>query len=182
MERAPGSDAPALWLGALSLVLILAVLFIDLQSIRQTLLVAASLPFALVGGAAGAWLAGGVLSLGSMVGLVTVLGIAARNGILLVSHYRQLEHEGLQVGRALVERGSLERLGPILMTACATGLALLPLVVAGNSPGHEIEHPMAVVVLGGLISSTVLNLLVLPVVYLHFATDAGSAHARRSAV
>jgi len=158
--------------GAISLVLVLAVLFLDLQSVRQTLLVAASLPFALVGGAAGAWLAGGVLSLGSMVGLVTVLGIAARNGILLVSHYRQLEKEGVPFGSALVHRGSLERLGPILMTACATSLALVPLVVAGNTPGHEIEHPMAVVVLGGLVSSTVLNLLVLPAVYLRYGRSA----------
>ena len=154
--------------GLLSLVLVLAVLYLDLQSVRRTALIAASLPFALVGGAAGAWISGGVLSLGSMVGLVTVLGIAARNGILLVTHYRHLEAEGMPFGESLVRRGSLERLGPILMTAFATGLALVPLVLAGNAPGHEIEHPMAVVVLGGLISSTVLNLLVLPVVYLRF--------------
>lgn len=166
-ERQAATQRLAL-LGALSLVLILAVLYFDLNSLRQTLLVAASLPFALVGGAAGAWLSGGVLSLGSMVGLVTVLGIAARNGILLVSHYRQLEGEGVPFGEALIRRGSLERLGPILMTACATGLALVPLVIGGNAPGHEIEHPMAVVVLGGLASSTVLNLLVLPAMYLRF--------------
>lgn len=154
--------------GVLSFLLVLVVLYLDLQSVRRTALVAASLPFALVGGAAGAWLTGGVLSLGSLVGLVTVLGIAARNGILLVTHYRHLEDEGAPFGAELVRRASLERLGPILMTACATGLALVPLVIAGDTPGHEIEHPMAVVVLGGLVSSTVLNLLVLPVVYLRF--------------
>lgn len=158
-------------LGVLSLLLVLLVLYMDLQSIRRTALVAASLPFALVGGAIGAWVSGGVLSLGSMVGLVTVLGIAARNGILLATHYRQLESEGVPFGNALIRRGSLERLGPILMTAFATGLALVPLVLAGNAPGHEIEHPMAVVVLGGLVSSTVLNLLVLPVVYLRFGRE-----------
>lgn len=164
--------------GLLSLVLVLAVLYLDLQSARRTALVAASLPFALVGGAAGAWLTGGVLSLGSLVGLVTVLGIAARNGILLVTHYRHLEAEGVPFGAELVRQASLERLGPILMTACATGLALVPLVLAGDAPGHEIEHPMAVVVLGGLVSSTLLNLLVLPVVYLRFGAVSSATPLR----
>ena len=101
-------------------------------------------PFALIGGVLGSVLTGGVLSLGSLVGFVTVLGIAARNGIMLVSHYRHLEsEEGEPFGLGLVIRGSEERLAPILMTALATGLALVPLAVAGNKPGHEIEHPMA---------------------------------------
>ena len=96
-----------------------------------------------------------MLSLGSLVGFVTVLGIAARNGIMLVSHYRHLEHEeAMPFGPALVLRGAEERLAPILMTAFATALALLPLVAGGNRPGHEIEHPMAVVILGGLVTST----------------------------
>src|SRR5205085_8888160 len=113
-----------------------------------TLIVAFTLPFALVGGAAGVALSSGVVSLGSLVGFVTVLGIAARNGIMLVSHYRHLEdEEGEPFGPELVIRGSLERLAPILMTALATGLALVPLAMAGNKPGHEIEHPMAVVIL-----------------------------------
>ncbi len=149
-----------------SLFLILGVLYVDLQSVRLTALVAASLPFALVGGVAGAWLGGGVLSLGSLVGLVTVLGIAARNGILLVAHYRQLEGEGAE---DVVMRGSLERIGPIIMTALATALALVPLVISGNEPGHEIEHPMAVVILGGLVSSTALNLVAMPALYRRFA-------------
>ena len=103
----------------------------------------------------GAIVGGGVLSLGSLVGFVTVLGIAARNGIMLVSHYRHLElEEGEPFGLELVIRGSEERLAPILMTALATGLALVPLAWAGNKPGHEIEHPMAVVILGGLVTST----------------------------
>ena len=126
---------------------------------RLTALVALTLPFALIGGVAGAVLGGGVLSLGSLVGFVTVLGIAARNGIMLVSHYRHLElEEGEPFGLGLVLRGSEERLAPILMTALATGLALVPLAWAGNKPGHEIEHPMAVVILGGLVTSTLLNL------------------------
>ena len=158
-----------LWLALMSLTLIVAILYSDVKTWRRTVLVVASLPFALVGGVAGAWLSGGVLSLGSLVGLVTVLGIAARNGILLVSHYRQLEAEGEALGYPLIVRGTIERLGPIVMTALATALALVPLVIAGNQPGHEIEHPMAVVILGGLVSSTLMNLVLMPAMYLRFS-------------
>src|SRR5204863_9084072 len=129
----------------------------------------------LIGGVFGAVFGGGILSLGSLVGFVTVLGIAARNGIMLVSHYRHLEEqEGEPFGPELVIRGSEERLAPILMTALATGLALGPLAIAGNKPGHEIEHPMAVVILGGLVTSTVLNLFLMPSLYLAFG------HSRQS--
>jgi len=129
-------------------------------------LVALTLPFALIGGVVGAFLTGGVLSLGSLVGFVTVLGIAARNGIMLISHYRHLEMvEGEKFGLALVLRGAEERLAPILMTASCAGLALLPLIVKGNIPGHEIEYPMAVVILGGLVTSTLLNLFLMPSLY-----------------
>jgi Cu/Ag efflux pump CusA len=108
--------------------------------------------------------------MGSLIGFVTVLGIAARNGILLVSHLRHLEEvEGEPFGPGLVLRGAEERLSPILMTALCASLALLPLAVAGKVPGHEIEHPMALVILGGLGSSTALNLLVMPALYLRFA-------------
>ena len=156
-------------LAALSLLGILLLLHVDFKSWRLTLLVALTIPFALVGGVAGAYLDNGVLSLGSLVGFVTVLGIAARNGIMLVSHYRHLElEEGEAFGPALVLRGSEERLAPILMTALATGLALVPLVVGGNLPGHEIEYPMAIVILGGLVTSTLLNLFLLPPIYLAF--------------
>jgi Cu/Ag efflux pump CusA len=156
-------------LGALSLIGILLIIHADFRSVRLTALVALTLPFALIGGVAGAVLGGGVLSLGSLVGFVTVLGIAARNGIMLVSHYRHLElEEGEPFGLDLVLRGSLERLAPILMTALATGLALVPLAWAGNKPGHEIEHPMAVVILGGLVTSTLLNLCLMPALYLAF--------------
>jgi CzcA family heavy metal efflux pump len=128
-----------------------------------------TLPMALVGGALAAWLAGGVLSLGSLVGFYTVFGIAARNGILMINHFQYLEQEeGMSFGRALVLRGALERLSPILMTTLATGLALVPLVVSGDVPGHEIEHPLAVVVVGGLVTSTLLNLFVVPSLYLRF--------------
>jgi Cu/Ag efflux pump CusA len=95
-----------------------------------------------------------------------VLGIAARNGIMLVSHYRHLQTvEGMPFGRELIVRGAEERLAPILMTALVTALALLPVVVGGNRAGHEIEHPMALVILGGLFTSTLLNLLFLPALY-----------------
>ena len=125
---------------------------------------------------AAALLTGGVLSLGSLVGFVTVLGIAARNGIMLVSHYRHLEtEEGQPFGTDMVLRGSEERLAPILMTALATGLALLPIVVGGNKPGHEIEHPLAVVILGGLVTSTILNLFLMPALYLRFGKSRGDA-------
>ncbi|HEX4132744.1 MAG TPA: efflux RND transporter permease subunit [Pirellulales bacterium] len=160
-------------LAAFSVIGILLLLQVDFGSWRTTWLVFLTIPFALVGGVIGAALQGGVLSLGSLVGFVTVLGIAARNGIMLVSHYRHLEEvEGEPFGAGLVLRGSMERLAPILMTALATGLALLPLVMSGNLPGHEIEYPMAVVILGGLTTSVLLNLLLLPPIYLAY----GRAH------
>jgi CzcA family heavy metal efflux pump len=163
------SSQRLLALSALSLVGILLIIHLDFQSVRLTALVFLTLPFALIGGVMGAMMGGGVLSLGSLVGFVTVLGIAARNGIMLVSHYRHLElEEGEPFGPGLVLRGSVERLAPILMTALATGLALVPLAVSGNKPGHEIEHPMAVVILGGLVTSTLLNLFLLPALYATF--------------
>jgi Cu/Ag efflux pump CusA len=153
-------------LGAAAIIGILLILYSDFQSVRLSGLVFLSLPFALVGAVMMAFFSGGTLSLGSLVGFVTVIGIAARNGIMLVSHYRHIEHEeGETPGRNLIIRGSEERLAPILMTGLATALALLPIALAGNQPGHEIEHPMAIVILGGLLTSTVLNLFVMPVLY-----------------
>ncbi len=152
---------------AFSLIGIFLLLQMDFGSTRLALLVFLTLPFALIGGVAAAFLSGGVLSLGSLVGFVTVLGIAARNGIMLVSHFQHLERvEGEPFGTALILRGAGERLSPILMTALSAGLGLLPLVVAGNRPGHEIEHPLAIVILGGLTTSTIMNLLLLPPLYL----------------
>jgi Cu/Ag efflux pump CusA len=128
------------------------------------------LPSALVGGVLAAYLGDGVISLGSIVGFLTVLGIAARNGILMINHFQHLEqYEGEAFGLPLVLRGARERLAPILMTMAATALALVPLVAAGSVPGNEIEHPMAIVILGGLITATLLNLFVLPSLYLRFA-------------
>jgi len=158
-----------LLLAGFSVLGILVLLQVDFQSARLTTMVALTLPFALIGGVVAAFLGGGVLSIGSLVGFVTVLGIAARNGIMLVSHYRHLEvEEGMPFGVPLVLRGAEERLAPILMTASCAALALLPLVISGNIPGHEIEFPMAVVILGGLVTSTTLNLFLLPVLYAAF--------------
>jgi CzcA family heavy metal efflux pump len=138
-------------------------------NLRLAILTFLLLPMALVGGVLAVWLGDGVLSLGSLVGFLAVFGIAARNGILMISHFQHLErYEGEAFGPGLVLRGAKERLAPILMTASATGLALLPLVIAGAIPGHEIEHPMAIVILGGLLTATLLNLFVLPSLYLRW--------------
>jgi Cu/Ag efflux pump CusA len=153
----------------LALLGIAILLYFDFQSFRLMLLVMLTMPFALIGGVAAAYMTGGVLSLGSLVGFITVLGIAARNGIMMVSHYRHLEkEEGVPFGRELILRGARERVAPILMTALAAGLGLLPLAISGSKPGYEVEFPMAIVILGGLFTSTLLNLLVLPVLYERF--------------
>jgi CzcA family heavy metal efflux pump len=156
--------------GLAAVIAILLLLQAAFGSLRVAALTFLLLPMALVGGVLAVWLGDGVLSLGSLVGFLTVFGIAARNGILMVSHFQHLErNEGEAFGPALVIRGAAERLAPIMMTACAAGLALVPLAIAGSIPGHEIEHPMAIVILGGLVTATLLNLLVLPCLYLRFA-------------
>ncbi len=149
---------------------------------RPALLVFLTLPMALVGGVMAAFLGGGIVSLGSLIGFFTVFGIAARNGILLINHCQHLEREeGETFGPALVLRGARERLAPILMTSLATGLALVPLVVFGDRPGHEIEYPLAVVILGGLFTSTLLNLFVTPSLYLRFGRSRKTATSTATA-
>lgn len=156
-------------MGAIALTGIVVLLYSEFRAWRLVLLVMLSFLFALIGGVLGVWLSGGNLSLGSLVGFVTVVGIAVRNGIMMISHYRHLEEqEGLEFGDPLIVRGAEERLAPILMTALTAALALLPLVVAGNRPGHEIEFPMALVILGGLLSSTLMNLFFVPSLYRAF--------------
>jgi CzcA family heavy metal efflux pump len=150
------------------------------RSWRLAILAILTLPVALVGGVIAAHLSGGILSLGSLVGFLTLMGIAARNGILLINHCQHLERfEGMPFGRDLVLRGAAERLSPILMTTLATALALVPLVIMGNIPGHEIEHPMAVVILGGLVTSTLVNLFIVPSLYLRFAKKGPGRETRR---
>jgi Cu/Ag efflux pump CusA len=150
---------------------VLLLLRISFRRWRLALLVFLTLPIALVGGELAAYFfAGAVISLGSLVGCFTVLGIVARNGIMMISHYQHLEgEEGMEFGPALVVRGAQERLAPILMTGLATGLALIPLVLKGDVPGQEIEYPLAIVILGGLLASALLNLFILPTLYLRFA-------------
>jgi Cu/Ag efflux pump CusA len=127
------------------------------------------LPIALAGGVLATYLFGVDVSLGSLVGFFTVLGIAARTGIMMINHFQHLERsEGEIFGPALVLRGARERLSPIMMTALATGLAVIPLVIAGDLPGHEIEHPMAIVIVGGLVTSTFRNLFIVPALYLRW--------------
>ena len=129
-----------------------------------------NLPLALIGGVAGVWLTGGILSVASLIGFIALFGIAARNGIMLVSHIRHLqEHEGVTDFYEAVSRGSMERLAPILMTAMATGLALVPVALGAGEPGSEIQAPMAAVILAGLFSATALNMLVVPAAYWKFA-------------
>lgn len=153
----------------LSVLGIFLLLHYSFKSIRLALLAFLCLPMALVGGVLAAYFGSGIISLGSMVGFLTILGIAARNGIMMINHFQHLEqHEGKKFGPSLVMKGAQERLAPILMTAVTTGLALVPLVIAGDIPGHEIELPMAIVILGGLITSTLLNLFVIPSLYLRF--------------
>jgi CzcA family heavy metal efflux pump len=148
---------------------ILLLLWTAFGSVRRLLLVLLNLPFALVGGVAAVYMSGGVLDVGSLIGFVTLFGITLRNGIMMVSHWQQLrEAEGMEWGPELVFRGARERLAPVLMTALVTALGLLPIALGSGEAGREIEGPMALVILGGLVTSTALNLLVLPLVYRRF--------------
>ncbi len=152
-------------IGAVLVVFLL--LRVALHSWRLAWIAFLDLPIALAGGVLAIYLSGGTISLGSLVGFFTVLGIAARTGIMMINHFQHLESvEGVPFGPGLVLQGAKERLSPIMMTALATGLAVIPLVIAGNLPGHEIEHPMAVVIVGGLITSTFRNLFIVPTLYL----------------
>ena len=158
-----------LWL---SLGVILAIFFLLISafgSARDGLLIMLNLPFALIGGVVGVYLTGGVLSVASIVGFITLFGIATRNGIMLISHIRHLrDKEGVADFRTAVVQGATERLVPILMTALAAGLALIPIAMSMGEPGSEIQAPMAMVILFGLVSSTALNMIVVPVLYDRF--------------
>jgi CzcA family heavy metal efflux pump len=153
-------------LAGIGIVLLLAMVF---RSGRNLSLVLVNLPFALVGGVLAIFASGGVLSIGSLIGLVTLFGITMRNSIMMISHFEHLvTEEGLAWNMETAMRGASERLVPILMTALVTGLGLLPIAIGSGEAGHEIEGPMAIVILGGLITSTLLNLLVLPTLTVRF--------------
>lgn len=169
--------------GLMATLVIYALLRVSLGSWRLATMSFLSLPMAMVGGVLAAYVASGaVLSLGSLVGFLTILGIAARNGIMLISHYQHLEvEEEMPFGMELVLRGARERIAPIMMTALTAGLALVPLAISGNLPGHEIEHPMAIVILGGLVTSTLVNLFIVPALYLRFGHGWRAVPAERPA-
>ncbi len=160
-------------LGAAVVIAVGFLLHLAFRSARDALLVMVNLPLALIGGVAGVFASGGVLSVASLIGFIAVFGIATRNGIMLVSHIRHLqEREGVADFREAVFRGAIERLAPILMTALAAGLALIPLALGGDKPGNEIQTPMAMVILFGLLTSMFLNMLVVPALYLKFGRPA----------
>jgi len=168
-ESAQATAELLIVLGALIVAGIAALLYFMFRSVRDTLLILVNLPLALVGGVAGVMLSGGTLSVASLIGFITVFGVAARNGIMLVSHIRHLQlHEDVRGFRSALRTGALERLAPILMTALAAGLALVPLALRGDQPGNEILTPMAIVILFGLLSSTFLNMVLVPALYLRF--------------
>ncbi|WP_146587976.1 efflux RND transporter permease subunit [Posidoniimonas polymericola] len=169
-REAKASRQRMLYLCLGSIVAITLLLYIDFGDLRTVGLIFTALPMALLCGVLGVFASGGIVSLGSLVGFVTVLGIAARNAIMLISHYRHLQaEEGVTDRKQLILQGAEERLAPILMTALTTGLALTPLVITGELPGQEIEHPMALVILCGLAGATIVNLFLLPVLYGVFA-------------
>jgi Cu/Ag efflux pump CusA len=165
-------------LSILGVVVILGIgflLYVVFRSHRDALLIMVNLPLALIGGVAGVYLSGGILSVASVIGFISVFGIAARNGIMLVSHIRHLQrYEGVTDFAEAVRRGATERLAPILMTALAAGLALIPLAIGGEQPGREVLTPMAIVILCGLLSSTFLNMVVVPALFLRFGEPAAA--------
>ena len=148
---------------------IVLLLYMALGNLRNLILALANLPFALVGGVLAAFMTGAFITVGSMVGFVTLFGITTRNSIMMISHFEHLvTHEGMKWGQAAAFRGASERLVPIMMTALVTSLGLLPLALGSGAPGREIEGPMAIVILGGLFTSTALNLLLLPMLCLRY--------------
>jgi CzcA family heavy metal efflux pump len=153
---------------AISLLLIFLLLYGEFHSASLSGIVLCSLPLALIGGVLAVFSSSGVICIPSIIGFITLFGVATRNGILLVSEYKHLQEKGLPLHEAL-RHGSVDRLNPILMTALTSALALIPLVLNGDKPGNEIQSPMAVVVLGGLLTSTLLNIYVMPIIYEWYA-------------
>lgn len=180
-ESAASAQRTLLLLSGVVVVAIFLLLYLAFGSTRDALLVMLNLPLALLGGVAGVWLSGGVLTIASIVGFITLFGIATRNGVMLIAHIHHLAtEEGVADPAERVRRGAIERVIPIVMTALATALALVPLALSAGEPGSEIQAPMAIVILAGLISSTVLNMVVLPALYLRYG-ELGSARARAAA-
>ncbi len=148
----------------LAILIIFLLLYMEFRNISVSAVILLNLPLALIGGVVSIWLTSGMLSIPAIIGFITLFGIATRNGILLVSRYNTLVDEGEPLLKAIIH-GSLDRLNPILMTALTAALALIPLAITGDKPGNEIQSPMAAVILGGLFSSTFLNVFIVPAVY-----------------
>jgi len=166
-----------LWLGLAVVLGILVILTTAFRSLADALIIMCNLPLALIGGVVGVFLSGGILSVASMIGFITLFGIAARNGIMLVSHIKHVQkEEGITDLREAILRGASERLTPILMTALCAGLALIPVALGAGKAGSEIQSPMAMVILFGLLSSTALNMVVVPAVYFRLRQRLGWSH------
>jgi CzcA family heavy metal efflux pump len=179
-ESAEAAATRLALLGVVVVVGIFLLLVAAFGSARSAWLVMLNLPLALIGGVVGVWSTGGVITIAAVIGFITVFGIATRNGVILVDHVQRLINEYGLAPEAAVLKGSEERLVPILMTALATALALVPLALAGGEPGSEIQSPMAVVILWGLLSSTALNMLVVPAMFLRFGVPRGPQGAGAS--
>jgi Cu/Ag efflux pump CusA len=163
-ESARRASLTLLITSLLAILVIFMILFQEFKSGKVAGVILLNLPLALIGGVFAIWISSGVVSIPSIIGFITLFGIATRNGILLVSRYIHLGKEGLSPKDRIIG-GSVDRLNPILMTALASALALIPLALGGHKPGNEIQSPMAIVILGGLLTSTLLNLMVIPAVY-----------------
>jgi Cu/Ag efflux pump CusA len=148
----------------IAILIIFMLLYMEFRNLTVSAVILLNLPLALIGGVVSIWATSGMLSIPAIIGFITLFGIATRNGILLVSRYNALLDEGEPLHNAIIH-GSLDRLNPILMTALTAALALIPLALTGDKPGNEIQSPMAVVILGGLFSSTLLNVFIVPTVY-----------------
>jgi Cu/Ag efflux pump CusA len=148
----------------LAILVIFLLLYYEFKDVKLSFIVLINLPLALIGGILIVYFTSGIISIAATIGFISLFGIATRNGILLVSRYEDLRKEGMK-GVELLKTGALDRLNPILMTALTTGLALIPLAIKGGEPGNEIQSPMAIVILGGLLTATLLNLIVIPCVY-----------------
>ena len=148
----------------MAILVIFLILYQEFKSTKLAGIILLNLPLALIGGVLSIFFTSGVISIPAIIGFITLFGIATRNGILLISHYQTLQKEGHSLYNTVI-KGSLDRLTPILMTALTAALALVPLAFAGDKPGNEIQSPMAKVILGGLLSSTLLNLYIIPIIY-----------------
>ena len=158
---------------SVALALIAFILFLIFRSIKQTLIILSNIPFALTGGLIALWLTGEFISVPASVGFIALLGIAVLNGVVMMSHFNYLISKGLEISR-VVREGALRRLRPVMMTASICALGLVPLLLA-TGPGSEIQKPLAIVVIGGLISSTLLTLFLLPIIYRRFHRDGAAA-------